>query len=174
MELMRSILMTLTIVALAVPVAPAFAQQLKIGVVDMETAMYEVEEGRRARNTLESKRDEYMAERERLERDLTERQEQLQSQVQVGMLTPEAQAAQEQELYQLAMEGQMFAHEAEQSFVALNTQLFGDILEKMERVCKAVAQEEGYDLIVDAAVVYSFTPEMDLTQKVITRYNATK
>ena len=171
---MRSILMTLTIVALAVPVAPAFAQQLKIGVVDMETAMYEVEEGRRARNTLESKRDEYMAERERLERDLTERQEQLQSQVQVGMLTPEAQAAQEQELYQLAMEGQMFAHEAEQSFVALNTQLFGDILEKMERVCKAVAQEEGYDLIVDAAVVYSFTPEMDLTQKVITRYNATK
>ena len=171
---MCSILMTLTIVALAVPVAPAFAQQLKIGVVDMETAMYEVEEGRRARNTLESKRDEYMAERERLERDLTERQEQLQSQVQVGMLTPEAQAAQEQELYQLAMEGQMFAHEAEQSFVALNTQLFGDILEKMERVCKAVAQEEGYDLIVDAAVVYSFTPEMDLTQKVITRYNATK
>ena len=171
---MRPILMMLTIVALAVPVAPALGQTLKIGVVDMETAMYEVEEGRRARSTLESKRDEYMAERERRERELTERQEQLQSQIQVGMLTAEAQAIQEQELYQLAMEGQMFAYEAEQSFVALNTQLFGDILEKMERVCKAIAQEEGYDLIVDAAVVYSFTPEMDLTQKVITRYNATK
>ena len=44
----------------------------------------------------------------------------------------------------------------------------------MERVCKGVAQEDGWDLIVDAAVVYSFTPEMDLTQKVVTRYNATK
>lgn len=169
---MRPILMMLTIVALAVPVAPAFAQQLRIGVVDMETAMYEVEEGRRARSTLESKRDEYMSERERREADLTQRQEQLQAQS--VMLSADALAAQEQELYQMAMEGQMFAYEAEQSFVALNQQLFGDILEKMERVCKSIAQEEGYDLIVDAAVVYSFTPEMDLTQKVVTRYNGTK
>ena len=169
---MRPILMMLTIVALAVPVAPAFAQQLRIGVVDMETAMYEVEEGRRARSTLESKRDEYMSERERREADLTQRQEQLQAQS--VMLSADALAAQEQELYQMAMEGQMFAYEAEQAFVALNQQLFGDILEKMERVCKSIAQEEGYDLIVDAAVVYSFTPEMDLTQKVVTRYNGTK
>ncbi len=169
---MRRNLLILTILALAATSTPALAQQLRIGVVDMETAMYEVEEGRRARTTLESKRDEYLSERERRQQDLTQRQEQLEAQA--VMLSPEAMQAQEQELYNLAMEGQMYVYETEQQIMALNQQLFGDILEKMERVCKAVAQEEGWDLIVDAAVVYSFTPEMDLTQKVITRYNATK
>jgi outer membrane protein len=169
---MRQNLLLFTILALAAPATPAFAQQLRIGVVDMETAMYEVEEGRRARNSLEAKRDEYLTERERRQQDLTQRQEQLEAQA--VMLSSEAMAAQEQELYNLAMEGQMYVYETEQQIMALNQQLFGDILEKMERVCKGVAQEEGWDLILDAAVVYSFTPEMDLTQKVITRYNATK
>ncbi len=169
---MRKNLLLITIITLAASATPALAQQLRIGVVDMETAMYEVEEGRRARTTLEAKRDEYLNEREHRQSEMTQRQEQLEAQA--GMLLPDALAAQEQELYNLAMEGQMYVYEKEQEIMALNQQLFGDILEKMERVCKGVAQEDGWDLIVDAAVVYSFTPEMDLTQKVVTRYNATK
>ena len=151
---------------------PAAAQTLKIAVVDMETAMYEVDEGRRARITLESKRDEYLAERDRRQSDLNAKQEQLDAQA--PMMTPDAMKEAEEELYRLVTEGQMFVYETEQQIMALNQQLFGEILEKMERVCKAIAQEEGYDMILDAAVVYSYTPEMDVTSKVVNRYDATK
>ncbi len=152
---------------------PAFAQtSLKVAVVDMETAMYEVDEGRRARTTLESKRDEYLAERDRRQADINSKQEQLDAQA--VMLDPAALAQKEEELYRLVTEGQMYVYETEQQIMALNQQLFGDILEKMERVCKAIAQEEGYDLVMDAAVVYSYTPEMDITSKVVSRYDATK
>jgi outer membrane protein len=157
-------------VALAVP---AFAQTtLKIAVVDMETAMYEVDEGRRARTTLESKRDEYLGERDRRQAELNSKQEQLDAQA--VMLAPEALQAAEEELYRLVTEGQMYVYETEQQIMALNQQLFGEILEKMERVCKAIAQEEGYDMVLDAAVVYSYTPDMDITSKVVSRYDATK
>ena len=152
---------------------PAFAQtSLKVAVVDMETAMYEVDEGRRARTTLESKRDEYLAERDRRQADINSKQEQLDAQA--VMLDPAALAQKEEELYRLVTEGQIYVYETEQQIMALNQQLFGDILEKMERVCKAIAQEEGYDLVMDAAVVYSYTPEMDITSKVVSRYDATK
>ena len=152
---------------------PAFAQTtLKIAVVDMETAMYEVDEGRRARITLESKRDEYLGERDRRQAELNSKQEQLDAQA--VMLAPEALQAAEEELYRLVTEGQMYVYETEQQIMALNQQLFGDILEKMERVCKAIAQEEGYDMVLDAAVVYSYTPDMDITSKVVSRYDATK
>ena len=151
---------------------PAAAQNLKIAVVDMETAMYDVDEGRRARTTLESKRDEYLAERDRRQSDLNAKQEQLDAQA--PMMTPDAMKEAEEELYRLVTEGQMFVYETEQQIMALNQQLFGEILEKMERVCKAIAQEEGYDMILDAAVVYSYTPEMDVTSKVVNRYDATK
>ncbi len=152
---------------------PATAQaQLKVAVVDMEAAMYEVEEGRRARTTLEAKRDGYLSERERRQRELNQKQEQLDAQA--VMMTPEALAQAEEDLYKEVMDGQMYVYETEQEIMALNTQLFGDILEKMERVCKALAQEEGYDMVVDAAVVYSYKPEMDITSKVVARYDATK
>jgi len=151
---------------------PASAQNLKIAVVDMETAMYEVDEGRRARTTLESKRDEYLAERDRRQADLNAKQEQLDAQA--PMMTPEAMQQAEEELYRLVTEGQMFVYETEQQIMALNQQLFSEILEKMERVCKAIAQEEGYDLVLDAAVVYSYSPEMDVTSKVVAKYDATK
>lgn len=152
---------------------PSAAQaQLKIAVVDMETAMYEVAEGRKARTTLESKRDGYLAERERRQRELNQKQEQLDAQA--VMMTPEALAQAEEDLYKEVMDGQMYVYETEQEIMALNTQLFGDILEKMERVCKSLAQEEGYDMVLDAAVVYSYKPEMDITQKAVSRYDATK
>ncbi len=169
---MRTQILLIALLTTLSLVGPAAAQGMKIAVVDVEAAMYEVEDGRRARTTLESKRDEYMAERERRQRVINEKQEQLDAQA--VMLSPEAAQAAEEELYKLVMDGQMYVYETEQEIMALNTQLFGDILEKMERVCKAIAQEEGYDMVVDAAVVYSFQPEMDITSKVVSRYNATK
>jgi len=164
----------LIVVALCSALAlPAFAQQtLKIAVVDMETAMYEVDEGRRARQSIEAKRDEYLSERDRRQRELSERQEQLDAQA--VMLSPEALAEAEEELYRLVTEGQMYVYETEQQIMALNTQLFTDILEKMQRVCKTIAQEEGFDMILDAAVVYSYQPDMDITSKVVARYDATR
>ncbi len=166
-------LITATLLA-ALVALPALAQDatMKLGVVDIESAMYEVEEGRRARTTLEAKRDEYMAERDRRQGEITRKQEELDAQA--VMLAPEALREKEEELYKLVTEGQMYVYETEQEIMALNTQLFGDILEKMETVCKAVAKEEGYTMILDAAVVYSYPPEMDVTSKVIAKYNATK
>lgn len=168
---MRNItLITATLVA-ALMALPALAQStIKIGVVDIESAMYDVEAGRRARISLEAKRDEYLAERDRRQGEINRKQEELDAQA--VMLSPDALREREEELYKLVMEGQMYVYETEQEIMALNTQLFGDILEKMERICKVVAEEDGYTVILDAAVVYSYAPEMDVTAKVVAKYNA--
>jgi len=148
---MRSTILTTAMLLATLMAVPALAQTtVKIGVVDIESAMYEVEEGRRARTTLEAKRDEYLAERDRRQGEINRKQEELDAQA--VMLSPDALREREEELYKLVMEGQMYVYETEQEIMALNTQLFGDILEKMESICKAVAAEDGYTMIVDAAV----------------------
>ena len=86
------------------------------------------------------------------------------------LLTPEALSERESEIARLEAELYQFEQEKfgpEGEAIRRDMELSEPIYEKIREVVKSVAEEEGYDLILDVsgAVIYS-SPDMDMDDKI--------
>ncbi len=160
--------------ALCVFVAPssAFAQAPKIGYVDLQRALNEVAEGKKAKKklkadfkkkqeTLNSKQDDLKAMQKDLEQNGM-------------MLSDEAKRAK-------AMEFQKKMYDLQQTYGKLQGELAQaeakatkKIFDKMGAIINDIAKERGYDLVLErteSAILFA-KGDMDLTDELIKRYNA--
>ncbi len=165
---MKKLFVLFTHLLLAVP---ALAQGLpaRIGVVDFQHALNEVEEGKKAKKTLEGK---YEGKRQELESRKAELETLKQAlEAQAVMLSDQARRSKEEDYSEKLVAFQQALMESNQEMAAMEQDLTGDILEKLSNVAATIGKEQGYTLIIEAtAVVYS--PDyQDITPQVIQRFN---
>ncbi len=151
---------------------PALAEGPKIGIVDFQRALNEVEEGKTAKATLESR---YEAARVEVEARRAEVEQMAQDlEAQRPMLAPEAIREKESEYQQKMIEFQQIMMEQQQTMALMEQELTGDILEKLYATAGTIGAEGGYNLIVEASAVVYVNGTQDITEQVINRYNNKK
>jgi Skp family chaperone for outer membrane proteins len=144
------------------------AAELKIGVLDFQALFKEYEGFDEAQTIFEKDMEAWQAQKQQMVQELLERREQLE--VQRPMLLPETfeemqaeVSRREEELYRF--EQDKFGPEGEA--VRRNNELSEPIIEKIRATVKTVAEEDGYDLVLDTTgVVLYVRPEMNMDEKV--------
>lgn len=161
----------LVALALIVP-ASASAQDLKVGYVDLQQALNEVDEGKKAKAKLKKDFEKKQTKLNQMQTELKELKSSLES---GGMMLSEDAKRQK------VMEFQKKMYELQQTYMALQGELAQaeakatkKIFDKMGDIIDEIAKEKGYDLVLErteSAVLYA-KDDMNLTRELIKRYNA--
>lgn len=164
---------TVLLVALfAATAAPAVFAQTKIAVVDLQRAMNETEDGRRAKARLQRLFKRRQQELDAAQNKLKKMKEDIERQKNV--LSREALEQRLEEYQKAFIDLQSTYVEYQRELATKEAQLTKGILERMQEILQRIGQSDGYDLIVEAnegGVVW-VPSNMDLTDRVIQRYNA--
>ena len=150
---------------------PALAEQ-KIGTVDFQRALDNVAEGAAAKKRLEGMFSEKKAALATMEQQLKTMDAELLKQA--AVLSDAAKQQKAQEFYKLQMQYQQSASVAEGEMQQAYMGAMETLIEKMKKLTQTIAAEKGYTLVVEVnegGVVY-YSPTIDMTQELITRYNA--
>lgn len=150
--------------------AGSAAAQTKIGIVDMRRAILECAEIKKASADLEAKYKPRQEEGQRLQKQLQDIQAQLQS--------GQGKLAQAQQT-DLQTQGQRRQRELQRLSDDLQADVErdrNDVLQRaqanMQQVVKKLAEDKGFDLVVDTANAIYFKAALDVTADAITAYNA--
>ncbi|MCA9604132.1 MAG: OmpH family outer membrane protein [Myxococcales bacterium] len=164
---------TLVAALLLATIAPKlYAQATRIAVVDLQRALNETEDGRRAKNRLKALFN-------RRQQALDKRQNELKAlkteiEAQQKVLSREALQKRVEEYQKAFIELQSTYVEYQRELAQKEAQLTREIIARMERILRRIGQSEGYTLIVErneGGVVW-VPSNLDVTDLVIQRYNA--
>ncbi len=161
----RALIMGLILVLLALP---ATAEDLKLGVMDFQKIFQTYEGFGEAMSIYNKDLEAWQAEKTQMIDELIGARDDLTRQR--PLLTPEALSERESQIARLEAELYQFEQEKfgpEGEAIRRDMELSEPIYEKIREVVKSVAEEEGYDLILDVsgAVIYS-SPDMDMDDKI--------
>lgn len=167
---MRKLILCFALVLGLASAGDALAADMKIGVVDFNRAMNDVNEGKQALANLETmlapKQKELEAEQSELQRMGAE------FETQAPVLSADARAKKEAELRQKAMtlqqKNMMAQEEAARMFQAIND----DLKTKLQSELSKIAKAKGYTLVIESSLVMYGGEGMDLTDDLIKAYNA--
>lgn len=150
----------------------ARAQQAKIAVVDMQRALNETEDGRKAKAQLKKIFEERQKTLDKQQNDLKAMKDSLEKQRDV--LSREVLAKKFEEYQKAFGELQTTYMEFQRELQSKEGELTKEIIERMQRIMRRVGQTDGYTLILERSeggVVY-VPINYDLTDLLIQRYNA--
>jgi outer membrane protein len=167
-----SILCGLFIIMLAVSSTAVAQAALKIGVVDFQTALNQVNEGKSAKKNLE-------AEFKRKQKQLDIQQKELENmkndlQKQAAVLPQEKLQAKQGEFQQKFLALRQKAGEYQKEMMQKEAELSGKILGRLKEIIGDIGQKEDFTLIVEKSndpVLY-VESKHDLTSRVIKAYNS--
>ncbi len=166
----RILIAALSLSAMAALPSTARAE-LKIGYVDLQRALEETDEGKRAKAKLKS-------DFEKKQKDLDARQEELKRMKndldkQSSVLKPEALQQKQQELQQKLVQLQETYMRLQKELQEREATETGRIFKKMTAIIAQIAQKEGvtYVLEKNTGILYA-PPSEDLTNELIRKYNA--
>jgi outer membrane protein len=149
--------------------AGAATAQSKVAIVNLQKAVLESDEIKKASADMEAKYKPRQTAAQKIETELQGIQQQLQNGA--GKLTPQAEA-------DLQATGQRRQRELQHISEDLQTEVTAernDILQKtsvkMQDVVKKVAEEKGFDMVVDSQTTIYFKPAMEITNDVLAAYN---
>jgi outer membrane protein len=158
-------------VAFSLVFAPLAHAELKLGYVDLQRALTEVEEGRAAKARLqgliEAKEKEISKEQEglRKEKEVLDKQ--------ASAMSEEARMQKNNELQRKVMELAQKWEKARQDMSAKERTELQAIFAKMDPIIAAIAQREGMTMVFeknDAGLVFA-PPHLDMTNELVRRYN---
>ena len=151
---------------------PQLAAAQKIGVVDMQRALMETEDGRKAKDQLKKIFDQRQKTLDQQQLDLKSMKDNLDKQHEV--LSREVLEKKMGELQKALADLQQTYVEFQRELAAKEGEMTRPILDRMQRIMRRMGQADGYALILErgeAGVVYVPT-SYDLTDVLIQRYNA--
>jgi outer membrane protein len=146
----------------------------KIGTVDFQRAIGEVNEGKATKTRLEKMYEDKKMALQKMEQQMVTAQKDYEKQAMV--LSDAARKQKEQELMQQQAVFQQTYMQSEQEFQAVYGEAMEGLITKLRTTTELIAKEKGYALVVEVnegGVVYS-TPANDLTAELITRFNSGK
>ncbi len=150
--------------------APRLAQaQQKIGIVDYQRAVLEVDEGKAARARLEQMKDSKQKEFDKAQEVLAKEGDTLQKQA--PTMTEAARTQQAADYQKKVVELRQAMAKGEADLGQSQREAFGPIEEKMQTTVATVAQREGFAMILVKQAVAFGPASLDVTNEVIRMYN---
>jgi len=158
--------------ALAFGVAPAQAQQLKVGFVNSQRVLAETPAVAQAQQTLEREMAGLRASLDTLEQRLDQQQRELQGQQ--ATLSQQAREQRQQQLQQQFQAYQQRAGQAEQQMQRRQQELVQPVMKRINDIIEAVRREGGFSYVMDSSQggIIAVDPALDLTDRVIARVKA--
>jgi len=175
MRSLRILVATLALCAspVIVPVLESPAQaEVKIAVVDFQSAINQVKDGIAAKGRLEGMFSAKKQAIDDMEKKLQSMQDDYQKQSMV--LSDSARAAKEQEIMQLQNQYQQTYMQSQQDMQDAYAKEMDGLIGKMRVIVEGIGKERGYTLVLEATeggVVYS-ADTIDITSEVVKRYDA--
>jgi outer membrane protein len=149
------------------PFAPVASAQLKIAVVNTQKAMIDSDDLKKASAEVEAKYKPKQDELQKLQNDLQSIQQQLQS----NKLTPQAQQDLQLTGQRKQRDAQRISDDLQQEFDRDRQDILSKAAQKMSEVVKKLAEEKGYDMVIDVSQALYFKPAMDITADALAAYN---
>ena len=147
----------------------AASAQTKVGIVNVQNAILDTAEIKKAQLELEARYKPRQQKVETLQRELADLQNKLQTMA--GKLTPQA----EQEMQVSGQKKQRELQRLTEDLQADVDRERNEILSKsgarMQEVVKKLAEEKGLDVIMDVASTLYFKPTMELTKDAVAAYD---
>ena len=146
--------------------------ELKLGFVDMQRAMQEIGDGKKAYKKLKRIYNRYQKQIKKKETAIKKFQQQLKD---TGMmLTDEAKRQKAGEMQKMVAEFQQIYVEKQRDLQTREGKIMAPILKKLAKVVGVIGQGTDYTMIfekADSRLLWA-QPALDLTNEVIRRYNA--
>jgi outer membrane protein len=168
----RKTVTAVTIGLLVAFAAPIIYADAKFAFVDLQRALNETEDGRRAKAELKTLFDHRQEDLDSRAKQFKSKLEELDKQREV--LTPEAYQSKNAELQKALIELQNTYARYQRELAEKEMELTKQIFEKMEKILRRIGQTDGYDMIFDkseSGLVWAPT-NLDLTDRLIQLYNA--
>ncbi|HWE50292.1 MAG TPA: OmpH family outer membrane protein [Bryobacteraceae bacterium] len=166
--LFRSLAIRVSLVCCALaPIASVASAQLKVAVVNSQQALLESDELKKASAELEKKYKPKQDQILKLQNDLQTIEQQLAS----GKLNPQATAEAQAQGQRKQRDAQRLSDDTQQEFDRDRQEILGKAGTKMQDVVKKLADEKGYDLVLDTSQAIFSKPALDITADVLAAYN---
>lgn len=149
--------------------ANAGSAQVKVAVINLQRAVLESEEIQKVSAAMETKYKPRQQELEKIQRDLQGIQQQLQAGA--GKLTPQAEADLTAQGQRKQRDMQRMSDDLQADVNAERTDILGKSSQKMAEVVKKLAEEKGYDVVVDVSNTVYFKPALEITAEALAAYN---
>jgi len=164
---MRLFLLAALCFSLSAPIARAADD--KLGVVDLQRALNEVEEGATAKKNLKKEFDEKQKQLDAKQNELKKLKDELDAQM--TMMTPEKKAERVADLQKKLLEVQQLYMGLQQDLTKREGEATAQIFQKMGVILSQMGEEQGFFAIVEKTAVPYFRPSLDVTNELIRRYN---
>ncbi len=152
-------------------VAGTADSDVKIAIVDLRKALNESEAGLKAKASLE----EMIKQKQKAIDEKGKEIEALKEEIEKksSVLSEEALRSKQDELDRKMREYKRFVQDAQEEVKKKENQLTAEILKELREIINEIGKEEGYSVILEKAegVVLYYNEAVDITQKVIDRYN---
>jgi outer membrane protein len=149
------------------PLATIASAQLKVAVVNVQKAMLDSDELKKVSADLEAKYKPKQDELQKLQNDLQSIQQQLQS----TTLSPQAQQDLQVQGQRKQRDAQRMSDDLQQEFDRDRQDVLGKAAQKMQDVVKKLAEEKGYDVVIDVSQTLYYKPALDITADALAAYN---
>jgi outer membrane protein len=149
------------------PFATQASAQVKVGVVNVQQAMLDSDEIKKASAELEKKYKPRQDELQKLQNDLQSIQQQLSS----GKLDQNAIADLQNTGSRKQRDAQRISDDLQADFDRDRQETLAKTAQRMSEVVKKLAEDKGLDLIVDTSQTLYFKPALDLTSEALASYN---
>ena len=150
-------------------IAGLAAAQSKVAIVSMQRAVLETEEIKKANAEMEARYKPRQQALEKIQQELQNIQQQLQTGQ--GKLTPQAEAELSATGQRRQREAQRIQEDLQADVDRDRNEILSRSAQKMQGVVKKLAEEKGYDVVVDTQTTIYFKPAMEITTDAIAAYN---
>ena len=161
------VLVAAVFLALSAPAAKAVDG--KIGVVDLQRALNEVEEGATAKKALKKEFDDKQKTLDAKQNELKKLKDELDAQS--TMLAPDKKAERVADLQKKLLEVQQLYMQLQQDLSKREGEATQGIFQKMGVILGTMGDEQGFEAIVEKTAVPFYKPSLDVTNELIRRYN---
>jgi outer membrane protein len=166
---MRRLLLSLILPVTLLSAKAVRAETIKIGYVDVQRAVQEVDEGKAARDKLKGKLE---ASRGKIEsKKVTLQKMQSDYEKQAAVLSEDAKRKKQEELQTALMEAQQSAGKMQEELQGEEQELMGVISKRMLQVISDVSEKEGLAFVLDKGVLLYAPGSADITNEVVRAYN---
>ena len=160
-------LRALMICAASLLFAGAAGAQTKVGIVNIQRAMVETAEIKKAQAVLEGKYKPRQAELEKIQRELAG----LEAQLQGGKLNPQAAQDLQARGQRRQREAQRMAEDLQGDVDRERNEILQHAGQRMTDVIKKIAEEKGLDVVVDVNNTLYFKPALEITSDAIAAFD---
>ncbi len=164
----KTIIALLSII-LVVPLKAIAEQPAKIGFIDIQKVIQDSKAGKDARLKLE----EFHSKRQKSIDEEQEKVIDFENEIyrQKFTLTDEALARKEQTLSDMKINLKRLLEDSERELERMQEKYFKTITEEITQIVENYGKSEGYDLIISKAMVLYGNPSVNLTERIIKRYD---